>query len=91
MLLYYFVIHASDHKDDDPDGTDLPNHQAAHAYAHRIIRELKEADYRPLRRNDDRAGSGGQYNPLNSLLARFGAFCLEPTADVEARPGFEPG
>ena len=48
MLLYYFVIHASDHKDDDPDGTDLPNHQAAHAYAHRIIRELKEADYRPL-------------------------------------------
>ena len=44
---YYFLIHASDHKEDDPDGTDLPNHQAAHHYAHRIIRELKEAAYHP--------------------------------------------
>jgi len=33
--------------DDDPHGRELPDHQASHAYAHRIIRELKEDNYRP--------------------------------------------
>ena len=27
---------------DDPDGIDLADHDAAHAYARRVIRELKE-------------------------------------------------
>ena len=48
MPRYYFVVHAGDHGHDDPYGTDLADHHAAHAYAHRIIRELKEGGYHPL-------------------------------------------
>jgi len=44
---YYFVIHARDHRHDDPHGTELPDHEAARDYAHRVIRELKEDNYRP--------------------------------------------
>ena len=42
---YYFVIRAKDGRYDDPSGSDLPNIEAATAYAHRIIEELKEGGH----------------------------------------------
>jgi hypothetical protein len=45
---YYLVVHAADHSHEDPHGTDLADHRAAHAYVHRIVRELKEGGYHPL-------------------------------------------
>ncbi len=47
MPRYYFVVKAIDHKHDDPHGTHLPDHEAAHHYAQRIIRELREGGYHP--------------------------------------------
>jgi hypothetical protein len=44
---YYFLVHATDHSHDDPQGTELADHHAARAYASRIVRELKEGGYHP--------------------------------------------
>jgi len=40
---YFFILRWPDREHDDPDGTPLPNKEAALAYAERIVRELKEA------------------------------------------------
>ncbi len=40
---YFFVLQWPDRQHDDPYGSYLPSHAAALEYAHRIIRELKEA------------------------------------------------
>lgn len=40
---FFFIIQWPDGIDDDAEGTLLSGKEAAHAYAHRIIRELKEA------------------------------------------------
>jgi uncharacterized protein DUF6894 len=42
---YYFVIRAKDGRYDDPSGSDLPDIEAATAYAHQIIEELKEGGH----------------------------------------------
>jgi hypothetical protein len=47
MPRYHFVVHAPDHHHDDPDGSVLPDPQAAKEHGHRLIRELKEGDYHP--------------------------------------------
>jgi hypothetical protein len=47
MPRYHFVVHGPDRRHDDPEGIHLPDHQAAHHYAHRIARELKEDGYTP--------------------------------------------
>ena len=47
MPRYYFVVRAADHSHDDPRGTDLADHHAARAYAHRIVQELREGGYHP--------------------------------------------
>jgi hypothetical protein len=44
---YHFVVHAPDHKHDDPFGTVLPGRGAAKEHGHRIVRELKEGGYDP--------------------------------------------
>jgi hypothetical protein len=44
---YHFVVHAQDHKHDDPLGTFLSGHEAAREHGHRIVRELKEGGYDP--------------------------------------------
>lgn len=43
MPLYFFVIQWPDREHDDYNGTSLPNDAVAVRYAHRVIRELKEA------------------------------------------------
>jgi hypothetical protein len=47
MPRYHFVVQATDHTHDHPDGIDLPNHDAARDQGHRIVRELKEDGYDP--------------------------------------------
>ena len=47
MPRYHFVVRAPDHTHDDPDGMNLPNHEAARDQGHRIVRELTEDGYRP--------------------------------------------
>ena len=47
MPRYHFVVRAPDHTHDDPDGVQLPSHEAARDEAHRIVRELKEDGYHP--------------------------------------------
>ena len=42
-IRYFFVIQWQDRQHDDRHGTLLPSGAAAVEYAHRIIRELKEA------------------------------------------------
>jgi hypothetical protein len=44
---YYFVVRAADDVHDDPQGTELADHNAARAYAQRIVRELREGGYHP--------------------------------------------
>jgi hypothetical protein len=39
----YFALHWPDKVHDDAGGTVLPDHNAAHVHAQRIIREFKEA------------------------------------------------
>jgi hypothetical protein len=56
MPRYYFVIRAKDGSYDDPSGTDVSDLEAAKAYAHRIIEELKEGghpDYATLDVQDE--------------------------------------
>ena len=47
MPLYHFVVRTGDHTHDDPDGVQLPNHDAAKDFASRIVRELKDDGYCP--------------------------------------------
>ena len=47
MPTYYFIIRARDGSYDDPSGTNLPDFEAATAYANRIIEELKEGGHDP--------------------------------------------
>lgn len=47
MPTYYFIIRARDGSYDDPSGTNLPDVEAATAYANRIIEELKEGGHDP--------------------------------------------
>jgi hypothetical protein len=42
---YHFAIRAKDGRYDDPSGSDIPDIEAASAYAHRIIEELKEGGH----------------------------------------------
>jgi hypothetical protein len=44
---YYFIIRARDGAYDDPSGTNLPDVEAARAYANRVIEELKEGGHDP--------------------------------------------
>jgi len=48
MPRYHFVVRASDHTHDDPDGMHFPNHDAAREHGLRIVRELNEGGYRPV-------------------------------------------
>jgi hypothetical protein len=47
MPRYHFVVRAADFTLDDPDGVDLPNHDAAKDEGKRIVRELKDDGYCP--------------------------------------------
>jgi hypothetical protein len=47
MPRYHFVVRAPDHTYDDPDGTHLPNHDAAKDQGKRIVGELKDGGYCP--------------------------------------------
>jgi hypothetical protein len=44
---YHFVVHAPDHRHDDPNGMLLWSHEAARAHGYRIVRELKDGGYDP--------------------------------------------
>ena len=41
---YFFGLRWSDHEEDDPNGTLLPDNAAALNYADRLVRELKESN-----------------------------------------------
>ncbi|HEX8801138.1 MAG TPA: hypothetical protein VF772_21120 [Terriglobales bacterium] len=43
MARYHFVVCGPDHTHDDPDGMQLPTHDAAKDHGNRIVRELKMA------------------------------------------------
>jgi hypothetical protein len=46
MPRYFFTIHRQDRVEDDPDGTYLPDAEAAFSYADYTIRELRtKSDY----------------------------------------------
>jgi len=45
MPRYHFVVRVYDHTHGDPEGVDLPNHEAATEHGHRIVRELREDGY----------------------------------------------
>ena len=47
MARYHFVVRASDHSHDDPEGLVLSDHHAAREHGHRVVRELKEGHYHP--------------------------------------------
>ena len=47
MPRYHFVVHAPDHRHDDPEGVHFPDHEAAREHGHRIVRELREGGYSP--------------------------------------------
>ncbi len=47
MPTYYFIIQARHGGYDDPSGTNLPDVEAARAYANQIIEELKESGHDP--------------------------------------------
>jgi hypothetical protein len=47
MPRYHFVVRAPDQTHDDPEGTHLPNHDAAKDHGHRIVGELKAGGYCP--------------------------------------------
>jgi hypothetical protein len=47
MPRYHFVVRASDHTHDDPNGTHFPDHDSARDHGHRIVREPKEGGYHP--------------------------------------------
>jgi hypothetical protein len=47
MPRYHFVVRTGNHTHDDPDGLDLPNHEAAKNVASRIVSELKDDGYCP--------------------------------------------
>jgi len=42
MPRYFFTIHGQDRVEDDPDGTYLPDAEAALSYAEYTIRELRK-------------------------------------------------
>jgi len=42
MPRYFFTIHRQDRVENDPDGTYLPNAEAALSYADQTIRELRK-------------------------------------------------
>lgn len=42
MPRYHFIIQMTDHTYDDPNGENLPSHEAARALGRHIVRELKE-------------------------------------------------
>ena len=67
MPRYYFVIRAKDGQYDDPSGSDLPNIEAAKAYAHRIIEELKEGGPSSRLRDAGCAGRDAANDPFHSF------------------------
>lgn len=46
MHRYYFIVEMPDHTYDDPEGEPLPSDVAAKDYARRVVRELKESDFK---------------------------------------------
>lgn len=55
-MRFYFIVSGPDWAHDGPDGTALPNNDAAIAFARRIIRELRE--------------SGGYDDPALTLIVK---------------------
>jgi hypothetical protein len=47
MPRYHFVVCETDHTHDDPEGVQLPSHDAAKDHGNRIVRELKDGGYCP--------------------------------------------
>jgi hypothetical protein len=47
MPRYHFVVREADYTHDDPDGVQLPSHDAAKDHESRIVRELKDGGYCP--------------------------------------------